>query len=140
MITHVERYTPRVHMPRFNVMLSISNTPNSRDLCEICLMLLLHASNDSIKTSKPCTPLGPPPYMNIVATHISPKLTPSLHESIQVTPFYIGLNTLLVNTKHSSSNARHSPSKQPPCWVCVIFFACVCVGASDMTTASDDPS
>jgi hypothetical protein len=25
-------------------------------------------------------------------------------------------------------------------WVCVIFFACVCVGASDMTTASDDPS
>jgi hypothetical protein len=25
------------------------------------------------------------------------------------------------------------------CWVCVIFFACVCVGASDMTTASDDP-
>jgi hypothetical protein len=26
------------------------------------------------------------------------------------------------------------------CWVCVIFFACVCVGASDMTTASDDPS
>jgi hypothetical protein len=26
------------------------------------------------------------------------------------------------------------------CWVGVIFFACVCVGASDMTTASDDPS
>jgi hypothetical protein len=26
------------------------------------------------------------------------------------------------------------------CWVCVIFFACVCVGASDMTTVSDDPS
>jgi hypothetical protein len=26
------------------------------------------------------------------------------------------------------------------CWVCVIFFACVCVGASDMTTAFDDPS
>jgi hypothetical protein len=26
------------------------------------------------------------------------------------------------------------------CWVCVIFFACVCVGASDSTTASDDPS
>jgi hypothetical protein len=26
------------------------------------------------------------------------------------------------------------------CWVCVIFFACVCVGMSDMTTASDDPS
>jgi hypothetical protein len=26
------------------------------------------------------------------------------------------------------------------CWVCVILFACVCVGASDMTTASDDPS
>jgi hypothetical protein len=26
------------------------------------------------------------------------------------------------------------------CWVCVIFFACVCVGASDMTTMSDDPS
>jgi hypothetical protein len=25
------------------------------------------------------------------------------------------------------------------CWVCVIFFACVCVGASDMTTASDGP-
>jgi hypothetical protein len=25
------------------------------------------------------------------------------------------------------------------CWVCVIFFACVCVGASDSTTASDDP-
>jgi hypothetical protein len=24
------------------------------------------------------------------------------------------------------------------CWVCVIFFACVCVGASDMTTASAD--
>jgi hypothetical protein len=23
------------------------------------------------------------------------------------------------------------------CWVCVIFFACVCVGASDTTTASD---
>jgi hypothetical protein len=22
------------------------------------------------------------------------------------------------------------------CWVCVIFFACVCVGASDSTTAS----
>jgi hypothetical protein len=26
------------------------------------------------------------------------------------------------------------------CWVCVIFFACVCVGTSDMTTVSDDPS
>jgi hypothetical protein len=26
------------------------------------------------------------------------------------------------------------------CWVCVIFFACVCVGASGSTTASDDPS
>jgi hypothetical protein len=26
------------------------------------------------------------------------------------------------------------------CWVCVIFFACVCVGTSDSTTASDDPS
>jgi hypothetical protein len=27
------------------------------------------------------------------------------------------------------------------CWVCVIFFACVCVcvGASDTTTASNDP-
>jgi hypothetical protein len=25
------------------------------------------------------------------------------------------------------------------CWVCVIFFACVCVGASDTTTASDGP-
>jgi hypothetical protein len=26
------------------------------------------------------------------------------------------------------------------CWVCVIFFASVCVGASNMTTTSDDPS
>jgi hypothetical protein len=26
------------------------------------------------------------------------------------------------------------------CWVCVIFFACVCVGASDSTTVSDNPS
>jgi hypothetical protein len=26
------------------------------------------------------------------------------------------------------------------CWVRVIFFACVCVGASDMTTASNDTS
>ena len=26
------------------------------------------------------------------------------------------------------------------CWVCVTFFACVCVGASDMTTMFDDPS
>jgi hypothetical protein len=26
------------------------------------------------------------------------------------------------------------------CWVCVIFFACVFMGVSDMTTASDDPS
>jgi hypothetical protein len=26
------------------------------------------------------------------------------------------------------------------CWVCVIFFTCVCVGASDMTIASDDSS
>jgi hypothetical protein len=26
------------------------------------------------------------------------------------------------------------------CWVYVIFFACVCVGASGSTTASDDPS
>jgi hypothetical protein len=26
------------------------------------------------------------------------------------------------------------------CWVCVIFFACVCVGASDSKTTSDDPS
>ena len=24
------------------------------------------------------------------------------------------------------------------CWVCVIFFACVCVGTSGLTTASDD--
>jgi hypothetical protein len=24
------------------------------------------------------------------------------------------------------------------CWVCVIFFACVCVGMSDTTTASLD--
>jgi hypothetical protein len=26
------------------------------------------------------------------------------------------------------------------CWVYVIFFACVCVGMSDSTTVSDDPS
>jgi hypothetical protein len=26
------------------------------------------------------------------------------------------------------------------CWVCVILFACVCVGASGLTTASDNPS
>jgi hypothetical protein len=26
------------------------------------------------------------------------------------------------------------------CWVCVIFFAYVCVGTSDSTTASNDPS
>jgi hypothetical protein len=26
------------------------------------------------------------------------------------------------------------------CWVCLIFFACVCVGALNSTTASDDPS
>jgi hypothetical protein len=26
------------------------------------------------------------------------------------------------------------------CWVYVIFFACVCVGTSGSTTASDDPS
>jgi hypothetical protein len=26
------------------------------------------------------------------------------------------------------------------CWVCVIFFACVCVGASDSTTACHDPT
>ena len=26
------------------------------------------------------------------------------------------------------------------CWVCVIFFACVCVGASVMTIVYDDPS
>ena len=26
------------------------------------------------------------------------------------------------------------------CWVCVIFFACVCVGESDLTTASNDPN
>jgi hypothetical protein len=25
------------------------------------------------------------------------------------------------------------------CWVCVIFFACVCVGASNSTTASGNP-
>ena len=25
-------------------------------------------------------------------------------------------------------------------WVCVIFFACVCVGVSGSTTVSDDPS
>jgi hypothetical protein len=25
------------------------------------------------------------------------------------------------------------------CWACVIFFACVCVGASDTTIMSDDP-
>jgi hypothetical protein len=26
------------------------------------------------------------------------------------------------------------------CWVCVILFACLCVGMSNMTTVSDDPS
>jgi hypothetical protein len=26
------------------------------------------------------------------------------------------------------------------CWVCVIFFACVCVGVSDSKTAPVDPS
>jgi hypothetical protein len=26
------------------------------------------------------------------------------------------------------------------CWVCVILFACVCVGASDSTTAFEYPS
>ena len=26
------------------------------------------------------------------------------------------------------------------CWVCAILFACVCVGALGLTTASDDPS
>jgi hypothetical protein len=25
-------------------------------------------------------------------------------------------------------------------WVCVIFFVCVCVGASDLTVVSHDPS
>jgi hypothetical protein len=26
------------------------------------------------------------------------------------------------------------------CWVCVILFACVCVGTSDSKTMYDDPS
>jgi hypothetical protein len=26
------------------------------------------------------------------------------------------------------------------CWVCVILFSCVSVGASDSTTTSEDPS
>jgi hypothetical protein len=26
------------------------------------------------------------------------------------------------------------------CWVCLIFFACVCVGASSLITMSNDPS
>jgi hypothetical protein len=38
------------------------------------------------------------------------------------------------------SNGLHCVERPHQCWVCVIFFACVCVGASDMTTASDDPS
>jgi hypothetical protein len=34
----------------------------------------------------------------------------------------------------------HRKQQVEECWVCVIFFACVCVGMSDSTTVSDDPN
>jgi hypothetical protein len=50
--------------------------------------------------------------------------------------FQIKIQTYRDLLKISSSNLYRLLC----CWVCVIFFACVCVGASDSTTASDDPS
>jgi hypothetical protein len=49
---------------------------------------------------------------------------------------------LFVSMKKSTkqNGHEHKLTCKEKCWVCVIFFACVCVGASDSTTASDDPS
>jgi hypothetical protein len=41
---------------------------------------------------------------------------------------------------HKQKKCVKGPFFIQKCWVCVIFFACVCVGASDSTAASDDPS
>jgi hypothetical protein len=44
-----------------------------------------------------------------------------------------------VRLKDVEDDFHHLKSHVSNCWVCVIFFACVCVGASDTTTASDGP-
>jgi hypothetical protein len=113
-LTHVEHYTPRVHMSSSKVMSSTSKAPNARVLHEMCPMLLLQASNDSNKPPKPCTPLGPLPLHEHYHNPGVPKSTPSLHASIQATPCCLGLNALLLRCQNSSSNVGHSPSKQPP--------------------------
>jgi hypothetical protein len=45
----------------------------------------------------------------------------------------------LENDKLKEKN-KNIARRRNKCWVCVIFFSCVCVGTSYSTTASDGPS
>jgi hypothetical protein len=47
------------------------------------------------------------------------------------------LDCWLCNPMNPCMQRKHQVGE---CWVCVIFFWCVCVGTSDLTTASDDPN
>jgi hypothetical protein len=87
---------------------------NARVLHEMCPTLLLQDSKDSNIHPMPCAPLGPLPLHEHCGNLDIPKSTPCLNASIQATPCCLGLNTLLQNDKCSSSNARLSPSRQPP--------------------------
>jgi len=44
------------------------------------------------------------------------------------------------NTVHYNKKRQAMNISCQWCWVCVIFFACVCAGALDSTTASGNPS
>jgi hypothetical protein len=109
--THVERYTPRVHMSSSKVMSSKNKAPNARALHEVCPMLLLQACKDSNKPPKPCTPLGSLLLLEHYCNPSIPKSTPSLHASIQATPCYLGPNSLIQDAKISSFHVGCSPSK-----------------------------
>jgi hypothetical protein len=102
-VTHVERYTPRVHMLGSMVMSSKIKAPNARMLHELCLTLLLQASKGSISPPKPCTPMGPLPMHEHYCNLGVPDLTLGLHASNQATLCCLGLDALLQDAKHSSS-------------------------------------
>jgi hypothetical protein len=72
-----------------------------------------------------------------VADSLTKSVSTEKFSWCRVTMGIVALDSLLYNPMDPWMQRKQQVGE---CWVCVIFFVCVCVGASDSKTASDDPS
>jgi hypothetical protein len=123
--------TPKGHMSSSKVMLSTSKAPRYE-----CSSSKVQCS--SSKGSK--APMLLQSYV-LLQIHHTYMITPSTQASIsqvqasmqaiQVCPCHLGLNALLQNAKHSSSKARHPPSKQLNLHVAIMKKSPSCLKVSN---------